>query len=58
VGNNPLRDVEGALDAGFGCMVLFEDAGIADKEGELPLRQPDCSIHSIPELLDIFPERE
>lgn len=58
VGDNPVRDVEGALDAGFGCMVLFEDAGTADREGKAPTKQPHCRIRSIPELLDIFPARE
>ena len=55
VGDNPVRDVEGAKDAGFGCMVLFEDAGTADREGKKPTKQPDYRIHSIPELLDLFP---
>ena len=55
VGDNPVRDVEGALDAGFGMMVLFEDAGTADREGKTPVRKPDRTIRSIPELLDIFP---
>lgn len=58
VGDNPVRDVEGALDAGFGCMVLFEDAGTADREGKAPEREPSCRIRSIPELLDIFPPKE
>ena len=57
VGDNPVRDVEGALDAGFGCMVLFENAGTADREGKAPTRQPHCRIRSIPELLDLFPPR-
>ena len=57
VGDNPVRDVEGALDAGFGCMVLFEDAGTADREGKAPTRQPHARIRSIPELLELFPER-
>ncbi|MBO4368226.1 MAG: HAD family hydrolase [Clostridia bacterium] len=57
VGDNPVRDVEGALDAGFGCMVLFEDAGTADREGKAPTKQPDCRIRSIPELLKLFPDR-
>ena len=55
VGDNPVRDVEGALDAGFGMMVLFEDAGTADREGKAPTRKPTCTIRAIPELLDIFP---
>jgi len=54
VGDNPVRDVEGALDAGYGCMVLFEDAGTADREGVAPKKQPHCRIRAIPELLDIF----
>ena len=57
VGDNPVRDVEGALDAGCGCMVLFEDAGTADREGKAPTKQPDCRIRSIPELLELFPDR-
>ena len=52
-----VRDVEGALDAGFGCMVLFEDAGTADREGKAPTKQPHCRIRSIPELLELFPKR-
>ena len=56
VGDNPVRDVEGALDAGFGCMVLFEDAGTADREGKTPSRQPTARIRSIPELMDLFPD--
>ena len=47
-----------ALDAGYGCMVLFEDAGTADREGKAPTKQPHRRIRSIPELLDIFGPRE
>ena len=50
--------MEGALDAGYGCMVLFEDAGTADREGKAPKRLPDYRIHAIPELLDLFPLRK
>lgn len=57
VGDNPVRDVEGAVNSGYGSMVLFEDAGIADRDGRAPLAQPDYRIRSIPELLDLFPER-
>ncbi len=55
VGDNPVRDVEGAKAAKFGKMVLFEDAGTADREGKAPTVQPDCHIRAIPELLDLFP---
>ena len=57
VGDNPVRDVEGAVNAGFGAMILFEDAGTADREGKAPTVQPDYRIRSIPELLDLFPAR-
>ena len=52
-----MRDVEGAVDAGFGSMVLFEDAGTADREGKAPTVLPDYRIKSIPELLDLFRPR-
>ena len=55
VGDNPVRDVEGAVNAGFGAMVLFEDAGTADREGKAPTVQPNFRIRSIPELLELFP---
>ena len=55
VGDNPVRDVEGAVDAGYGAMVLFEDAGTADREGKAPTVMPDYRIKSIPELLELFP---
>ena len=58
VGDNPVRDVEGAVDAGFGSMVLFEDAGTADREGKTPTVLPDYRIKAIRELLDLFPPRE
>lgn len=57
VGDNPVRDVEGAVNAGFGAMILFEDAGTADREGKAPTMQPDYRIHGIPELLELLPAR-
>lgn len=58
VGDNPVRDVEGAKAAEYGAMILFEDAGTADREGKAPSVLPDYRIKSIPELLDLFPERK
>lgn len=55
VGDNPVRDVEGAVKAGFGKMILFEGAGAADRSGERPKVQPDACIRSFPELLPLFP---
>ncbi|MDD6679310.1 MAG: HAD family hydrolase [Firmicutes bacterium] len=57
VGDNPVRDVEGAVDAGYGSMILYEDAGTADREGKLPTVQPDYRIQAIRDLLDLFPPR-
>jgi putative hydrolase of the HAD superfamily len=55
VGDNPVRDVEGALDAGFGAMILYENAGTADREGKAPTKLPDRVIYTIGDLLDLFP---
>ena len=57
VGDNPVRDVEGAVDAGYGSMILYEDAGTADREGKVPTVKPDYRIKAIRELLDLFPDR-
>ena len=58
VGDNPVRDVEGAVDADYGSMILYEDAGTADREGKLPTVKPDYRIKAIRELLDLFPDRK
>ena len=58
VGDNPVRDVEGAVDAGYGSMILYEDAGTADREGKLPTVKPDYRIKAIRELLDLVPDRK
>ena len=58
VGDNPVRDVEGAVDAGYGSMILYEDAGTADREGKLPTVKPDYRIKAIRELLDLFTDRK
>ncbi len=57
VGDNPVRDVEGAVDAGYGSMILYEDAGTADREGKTPTVKPDYCIKAIRDLLDLFPPR-
>ena len=57
VGDNPVRDVEGAVNAGYGSMILYEDAGTADREGKMPTVQPNYRIKCIGELLDLFPPR-
>ena len=57
VGDNPVRDVDGAVNAGYGAMVLYEDAGTADREGAAPTNLPDYTITTIGDLLKLFPER-
>jgi FMN phosphatase YigB (HAD superfamily) len=57
VGDNPARDVEGAQAAGFGLMILFMEPATLAKEHPTADVQPDCTIHEMKELLDIFPER-
>ena len=57
VGDNPVRDVDGAVDAGYGAMILYEDAGTADREGAAPNHLPDYTIRSIGDLLALFPDR-
>ena len=57
VGDNPVRDVEGAVNAGFGSMILYEDAGTADREGKAPTVEPTERIRAIGELLTLFPPR-
>ena len=58
VGDNPVRDVEGAVDAGYGSMILYEAAGTAHRAGKLPTVKPDYRIKAIRELLDLFPDRK
>jgi len=57
VGDNPIRDVEGARRAGFGMVIILQD--LAKPPQELPMAesQPDRIIHTCSELLDIFPPR-
>ena len=57
VGDNPVRDVEGAVDAGYGSMILYEDAGTADREGKAPTVKPDYRINAIRERLYRIPDR-
>jgi HAD superfamily hydrolase (TIGR01549 family) len=62
VGDNPIRDVEGTHQAGFGMVVLILEKGAA--EAALPVgvdapraNVPDCIIRQFNQLLDIFPPR-
>jgi len=57
VGDNPVRDVEGAQAAGYGMMILLHEPDTLKKEPPTGLNNPDKVIHSLSELLDIFPIR-
>ncbi len=58
VADNPSRDVIGSRRSGFGLVILLLDpAELATKDltGEY---EPDMVIHTMSELLEIFPERQ
>jgi putative hydrolase of the HAD superfamily len=58
VADNPSRDVPGSRRAGFGMIIIMgEPADLAKKDltGE---NEPDLVIHTLSELLDIFPPRQ
>jgi len=57
VGDNPLRDVEGAQAAGFGMMILFNEPDTLAKEPQQVDSKPDYVITETSQLLDIFPPR-
>jgi FMN phosphatase YigB (HAD superfamily) len=58
VGDNPVRDVEGTRDAGFGLMILMlEPATLAKEPPGREYPKPDYTIRETKELLDIFPPR-
>lgn len=56
IGDNPKRDVEGTFAAGYGLMVRIIAAEKPGQETPSDTYQPHHLIHSIPELLDIFPD--
>jgi putative hydrolase of the HAD superfamily len=58
VGDNPVRDVDGTLAAGYGMMILFEEPATLAKEPPTGDHKPDFSIKETRELLDIFPPRK
>lgn len=58
VGDNPVRDVEGCREAGFGMMILFLEPATLAKEPPTGEHKADHTIRACSELLDIFPARE
>ena len=55
VGDNPVRDVEGAQAAGYGMMILIHEPATLKKEPPTGAHVPDRTIDELTELLDIFP---
>ena len=57
VGDNPVRDVEGAQLAGFGMSIILIEPDTLKKEPPTDEHKPDVMIDTLSELLDIFPQR-
>jgi len=55
VGDNPIRDVQGTRDAGFGMMIRIDEPDTLVKEPQEITLHPDHTINRISDLLDIFP---
>lgn len=56
VGDNFARDVEGTRNAGFGMIIILPDSESKDSVPS-PEQTPDSIIHSLRDLLDLFPPR-
>jgi FMN phosphatase YigB (HAD superfamily) len=57
VGDNPIRDVEGTRNAGYGMIIILYDPLRPPKETPPEGCQPDRIISNCSDLLDIFPPR-
>ena len=57
VGDNPVRDVEGAQRAGFGMVIILVEPDTLKKEPPTGEHKPDYLIQTCTDLLDIFPKR-
>jgi HAD superfamily hydrolase (TIGR01509 family) len=57
VGDNLVRDVEGTQADGFGMSIILLEPETIKKEPPRENVRPDCIIHELSELLDIFPPR-
>ena len=54
VGDNPIRDVQGTRDAGFGMMIRIDEPDTLKKEPQEIKLQPDYTITQISDLIKIF----
>jgi putative hydrolase of the HAD superfamily len=57
VGDNPSRDILGARLAGYGMAIILMEPATLKKEPPIGESKPDCLIHELSELLEIFPAR-
>jgi len=57
VADNPLRDVQGSREAGFGRVIILSDPGDADRKSPTEDCMPDVIIEKLDDLLEIFPPR-
>lgn len=55
VGDNPMRDIQGARDAGYGMTIILKEPATLKKEPSSGEHKPDKAIDNLLELLDIFP---
>ena len=56
VGDNPVRDVEGAHAANYGAMILLHEQATVDREPPKDgIEAPDAVIYSLSDLLGLFP---
>lgn len=55
VGDNPIRDVEGAQLAGYGMVIIIHEPATLKKYPEPGPWKPDHTILNLTELLDLFP---
>jgi len=57
VGDNPSRDVVGGRRAGFGMIIIMLGSEEGEKRDLTGDNQPDVVIHTLSDLLDLFPAR-
>jgi FMN phosphatase YigB (HAD superfamily) len=55
VGDNPIRDVEGTREAGYGMMIRIDEPDTLINEPQEITLHPDHTIQAIADLLAIFP---
>lgn len=56
IGDNPVRDIEGTIAAGYGMSIRLDAPGcIKNEKSDRPIPTPDKVISSLSDLLEIFP---